>query len=153
MLKILQSLSFMFSVWIFRKYQQAAFELAEIEAAKKVLLLADQLRIVLRNLTSLLFIIGVMSCGAVMALTGIIMLLMLLLVPENYDVTPLALLVAFPMIISGFLCFLPLFFIFFYVIFSEEKWLAMVKENRLVGPFLGRVLFKAERQVGKEKGD
>jgi hypothetical protein len=100
-------------------------------------------------MTSLRFVIGVMSGGAVMAVTGITMLVMLFFVPPQYEVQPIILLVAFPMIISGFLCFLPLFFIFFFVVFSEEKWFELVKKNPLVGPFIEKVLFKADKELKK----
>lgn len=140
----LKHISIVLIVWMFRQFQKAAMELAEIEAAKNILQLAESVRKILKSLTVLALILCSMGCGAVFFITGLLMAFCLLLLPEKYETTVQLLGIAFPMILGGLISFFPGFFVIFFVMLSEEKWMKALLENEMTGPFLKRVIASAE---------
>ena len=140
----LKHISIVLIVWLFRQFQKAAMELAEIEAAKNILQLAESVRKILKSLTVLVLIICSMGCGAVFFITGLLMAFCLLLLPEKYETTVQLLGIALPMILGGLISFFPGFIVVFFVMLSEEKWMKALLENEMTGPFLKRVITSAE---------
>ena len=140
----LKHISIVFVIWLFRQFQKAAVELAEIEAAKNILQLADSVRKVLKSFTALVLFISLMGCGAVFFVTGLLMAFCLLLLPERYDTTVQLFGIALPMILGGMITFFTGFIFTFFVMLSEEKWMKALLENETTGPFLKRVLAKSE---------
>lgn len=132
----------------FEAYKNNVIDSLKVEAVKRILSTADNVRVKLRKIVLGLVLLFAMAVGLVLCVHGLAILGVLyvcsITLPDGFNAIP------WTLVIGGGVCFgVPMYVIYGYLL-SEELWMQEIKNDNLVGPLVTEVLDNARAKTNQD---
>ncbi len=150
MKKILKSAITSAVVWVLNRRLQQSIELARIEAARKIISGAEEVREWTRLAVLVMIMCAMIGAGAVMLIIGVSLFVvwkaMYSVNPSLYDLLAW---IPLGICIGGLLSLIPPFVFIFFQLLSEKNWMNALKKNKIFGGLICEVLEDARLRSEK----